>query len=268
MRITPSVAVTLALLGSTTALTPSKKPKGLNKLSAASVADIKVLEEQYARQDVEDSKERRVVYESVVVPPIEFPVPDIDFSKVSSLLSPPEAYQAMAAKGAYNAKASAGKTVFSAALGGVYVGMGAMLSLAVAGISPDLAAADPGLYKFLFGALFPMNLLLTLQCGGQLYTGNTANMMAAVCEGKADLKALARSWGLSWIGNFIGCTMFAVACKYAGVLEGGAGQLAAATLVTKTSYGLGQTFVKAVSAQEPFYKCSMSFASSSFLYSG
>ena len=173
-------------------------------------------------------------------------IPEIDLSKISNILTPAEAYDALVKKGEYNAAASAGKTVFSSILGGAYVGMGAMLSLAVAGNSPGLAEADPGLYKWLFGALFPVNLLLALQCGGQLFTGNTSYMMAAVCEGRATPADMARSLGLSWMGNFIGCTAFAVACKYAGVLEGGAGQLAAATLATKTSYALGPLLVKAM----------------------
>ena len=172
--------------------------------------------------------------------------PQLDLSKVSNILTPAEAYQSLVAKGEYNAAASIPKTLFSSILGGCYVGMGAMVSLAVAGNSPDLQAADPGLAKFLFAALFPVNLLLALQCGGQLYTGNTANMMAAVCEGKANLGDMARSLGLSWTGNLIGCAGFALACKYAGVLEGGAGHLAAMTLATKTSYELGPTIVKAM----------------------
>lgn len=170
----------------------------------------------------------------------------VDLSKVSNILTPAEAYQSLVQKGEYNAAASIPKTLFSSILGGCYVGMGAMVSLAVAGNSPGLAAADPGLQKFLFAALFPVNLLLALQCGGQLYTGNTANMMAAVCEGRANVGDMARSWGLSWTGNLIGCSMFAIACKYAGVLDGGAGHLAAATLATKTSYELGPLFVKAM----------------------
>ena len=173
-------------------------------------------------------------------------VPELDLSQVSNLLTPAQAYDALVAKGEYNAQASAAKTLFSAVLGGCYVGMGAMLSLAVAGNSPGLAEADPGLQKLLFAGLFPVYLLLALQCGGQLYTGNTANMMAAVCEGRATLADLGRNWGLAWLGNFVGCTGFALACKYAGVLEGGAGSLAATTLATKTSYELGPLFVKAM----------------------
>ena len=171
---------------------------------------------------------------------------ELDLSKISNILTPAEAYETLVQKGVYNAQASTVKTLFSSALGGCYVGMGAMLSLAVAGNSPELAVAAPGLYKFLFGALFPVNLLLALQCGGQLFTGNTANMMAAVCEGRATVGDMGRNLGLSWVGNFVGCTSFALACKYAGVLEGGAGDLAAAVLATKTSYELGPLMVKAM----------------------
>ena len=170
----------------------------------------------------------------------------LDLSKVSNVLSPTEAFEALVQKGEYNAASSTIKILFSSALGGCYVGMGAMVSLAVAGNSPDLAAADPGLQKFIFAALFPMNLLLAQQCGGMLYTGNTANMMAAFCERRVTLEDIGRVLSLSWIGNLFGCSLFALACKYAGVMEGGAGVLAATTLVTKTSSELGPVLVKAM----------------------
>lgn len=256
MHIISSIITLSLLASSSTAFAPSRTPKSVlnvnsnsavKPLQAVTVDDVKLLDEEFD-QDGDENNTNRVktvtVYESVVMPqPF---LSDLDLSKISNILTPAEAYQALAAKGEYNANASVAKTLFSATLGGAYVGMGAMLSLAVAGNSPDLGAADPGLYKFLFGALFPVNLLLALQCGGQLYTGNTANMMAAVCEGKANVGDMARSWSLSWIGNFIGCTGFAIACKYAGVLEGGAGQLATSILATKTSYELGPLFVKAM----------------------
>lgn len=171
---------------------------------------------------------------------------NFDFSKISNVLTPTEGFEALVQKGEFNAACGPTKILFSSALGGCYVGMGAMVSLAVAGNSPDLAAADPGLQKFIFAALFPMNLLLAQQCGGSLYTGNTANMMAAVCEKRATFEDMARVLGLSWIGNLVGCSTFAILCKYSGVLEGGAGVLAAATLVTKTGCALGPLLVKAL----------------------
>mmetsp|Transcript_22493 Transcript_22493/g.48842 ORF Transcript_22493/g.48842 Transcript_22493/m.48842 type:complete len:359 (+) Transcript_22493:200-1276(+) len=253
------LAPVLVFIGGCDAFTPAKPSRASTPLDASTTMERYVdLPVAAGLVDAPNSP-YQVEQKAVPIPPVAVAVavesvnnpsialtPDVDLSKVSNLLTPAQAYEAMVAKGEYNAQTSSAKTLFSAVLGGCYVGMGAMLSLAVAGNSPDLAAADPGLQKFLFGALFPVNLLLALQCGGQLYTGNTANMMAAVCEGRATLPDLGRNWGLAWIGNFIGCTGFALACKYAGVLEGGAGSLAAATLATKTSYELGPLFVKAM----------------------
>ncbi|KAL3786232.1 hypothetical protein HJC23_002483 [Cyclotella cryptica] len=173
-------------------------------------------------------------------------VAELDLSKISNVLTPTEAFEQLVEKGVYNANSKAERLLFSSALGGCYVGMGAMVSLAVAGNSAGLAAADPGLQKFVFAALFPMNLLLAQQCGGMLYTGNTASMMAAVCEKRVSFNDMGRVLLLSWIGNLFGCGLFAVACKYAGVMEGGAGVLAAKTLVAKTSAELGPVLIKAI----------------------
>eukprot|EP00977_Amphora_coffeiformis_P015314 scaffold4503_cov167-Amphora_coffeaeformis.AAC.13 len=170
----------------------------------------------------------------------------LDLSKISNVLTPTEAFDALVQKGQSCATSNPEKILFSSALGGCYVGMGAMVSLAVAGNSPDLAAADPGLQKFIFAALFPMNLLLSQQAGGMLYTGNTASMMAAVCEKRANFGDMGRVLALSWMGNLFGCAVFALSCKYAGVMEGGAAVLAAKTLAAKTSTDLGPVFVKAV----------------------
>lgn len=170
----------------------------------------------------------------------------IDLSKVSNVFTPVEAFEQLVQKGEYNASSPPERLLFSSALGGCYVGMGAMVSLAVAGNSAGIAAADPGLQKFIFAALFPMNLLLAQQCGGMLYTGNTASMMAAVCEKRVSWGDMGRVLALSWLGNLFGCALFAIACKYAGVMEGGAGVLAAKTLVAKTSAELGPVLIKAV----------------------
>jgi formate/nitrite transporter len=168
-------------------------------------------------------------------------------SATSSLLeTPPDAFRLLADKGKINAKASNIKTLVSAMLGGSYVGMGAMLSLAIAGNMGGVAAANPGLAKLVYAALFPVNLLLCVLAGGQLFSGNTAYMAAAVCEKKATMKDLVRSWSLSYVGNLVACVSFAWLCRYCGVLTGGAADLAATTLVAKTSTAFGPLMVKAM----------------------
>ena len=90
----------------------------------------------------------------------------------------------MADKGAANAKLSSYKTLHQSVMGGAYVGFGALLSLTVAGNMAKITDGNPGLQKFIFAALFPVNLFLILTTGGQLFTGNTAAVAAAIFEGK------------------------------------------------------------------------------------
>jgi formate transporter len=42
-----------------------------------------------------------------------------------------------------------------------------------------IGGPNPGLQKMMFAALFPVNLLLIVATGGQLFTGNSATCAAA-----------------------------------------------------------------------------------------
>jgi formate/nitrite transporter len=174
------------------------------------------------------------------------PAPPATPINYSLIETPADAFHLLAGKGKANADASNLKTLVSAMLGGAYVGMGAMLSLAISGNMGGVTLANPGLSKLAFALLFPVNLLLCIQAGGQLFTGNTASMAAAVCEKKATMKNLVRSWGLSYLGNLISCVGFAFLCKYCGVLSGGAADFAAKTLASKTYMAFGPLIVKAM----------------------
>ena len=39
-----------------------------------------------------------------------------------------------------------------------------------------IAAANPGLQKLIMALLFPMNIVMVMICGAELYTGNTATV--------------------------------------------------------------------------------------------
>jgi len=158
--------------------------------------------------------------------------------------TPKETYEALVAKGVANAGMPFGKLMHSSIMGGAYVGMAGLLSLSIAGnLGPDVGI---GIQKFVFAALFPVNLLLVLQSGCQLYTGNTATVSAAFLEGKVKAKAMLRSFFLSWVGNVIGCGALAVAAWYTGLLAGGTGAMAVGTVSKKVAGTLGQKFVKAI----------------------
>lgn len=166
--------------------------------------------------------------------------------ETSLVMTPKDGYQVMVDKGIANSKASSFKIFASSTLGGFYVAMGGMLSLAIAGNIPGVAAQNPGFIKLVFAALFPVNLLMALMTGAQLFTGNTANMAASIYEGETNTRDLARAWVVSWIGNIVGCGCYALAAYYTGCLDGGAGALAIKTAAGKTSMPWGVCFCKAI----------------------
>jgi formate/nitrite transporter FocA (FNT family) len=58
-----------------------------------------------------------------------------------------------------------------AMLSGMFVGAGATASLMV---SRGMPSADPGMVKLVYGALFPVGLVLVIIAGAELITGNFA----------------------------------------------------------------------------------------------
>jgi formate transporter len=46
--------------------------------------------------------------------------------------------------------------------------------------------------------------MMTLVCGGELFTGNTCFLAAAVAENRATMSELIKNWTLSYVGNVIG----------------------------------------------------------------
>ena len=115
----------------------------------------------------------------------------------SLLYSPAETYNLLVSKGEANSKLSVAKTLHASIMGGLQVGIGGLLCLTVCGNMPGVAATNPGLVKLIFGALFPVCLVLVLNTGTQLYTGNTASMAAAYCEKKISAMDVAKRYVMS-----------------------------------------------------------------------
>lgn len=105
---------------------------------------------------------------------------------------------------------------------------------------------NPGIEKMMFAALFPVNLLLIVTTGGQLFTGNSATVAAARYEGLVDTYELARNWAVSLAGNVVGCGIMALAASYIGLLTGGTAAMCSKTALTKCTASFGKNFVKAI----------------------
>lgn len=127
------------------------------------------------------------------------------------------------------------KIMHQSILGGAYVGFGGLLALSVAGNMAGTFFSNPGLVKMTFAALFPVNLLLIIMTGGQLFTGNSATVTAAKMEGFIEWREMWKNLAISLAGNVIGCGVFALTANYVGLLSGGTGALAKSTAIAKCS---------------------------------
>jgi formate/nitrite transporter len=91
-----------------------------------------------------------------------------------------------------------------AIMGGVYIGLGGLLALVVAGGSPALQASNPGLVKLLFGAVFPLGFIAVVLTGTDLFTSNCATQVVALWRKNVSPKTVVRVWCVSYLGNFMG----------------------------------------------------------------
>mmetsp|Transcript_53105 Transcript_53105/g.126687 ORF Transcript_53105/g.126687 Transcript_53105/m.126687 type:complete len:350 (+) Transcript_53105:111-1160(+) len=165
---------------------------------------------------------------------------------VSTMKSPKDSYFSTVETGLYRANMSARKKLHASIMGGCYVAFAGLLALSISGNMQGITASNPGIQRMIFAALFPMNLLLVLNSGAQLVTGNAMTVPAAVFEGLATWRSLWRTMVISSFGNFIGCVGIAALAVKCGLVVDGTKALALTTLVKKTSIPLMETLIRAV----------------------
>lgn len=134
------------------------------------------------------------------------------------------------------------KTFHAAVMGGAYVGMAGLLSLVIGGNMASKFITQ----KAVFAALFPINLLLVLTTGGQLFTGNSATMAIGIYEKKCTVKDLIRNWSIAYIGNIVGCLLIDAVARYTGMFTAGTADMAVHTVMKKCGATFGQTVVKGI----------------------
>jgi formate/nitrite transporter len=118
--------------------------------------------------------------------------------------SPKDTACSMDAVGCAKVRYDTGRLLTLGFLAGAYIALGGMLAVIVGSGVPGLAAENPGLQKFIFGAVFPVGLMLVILAGAELFTGNTATCVPAALNGSIRWSALGRNWFLSYVGNFVG----------------------------------------------------------------
>lgn len=101
------------------------------------------------------------------------------------------------------------RLVVMAIMGGMFIALGGLLAVVVAGGSLEIGRGNPGLQKFILGALFPMGLIAVVLTGVDLFTSNCATQFVSLFRRKINLVDMLRVWTVSWLGNFVGALIVA-----------------------------------------------------------
>jgi len=99
-------------------------------------------------------------------------------------------------------------------LGGVFISLGGLLSILVAGGMPGVAQSNPGLVKFMAGAMFPLGLVLVVVAGAGLFTSDCATLPFAYWQKKISFNQALRVGGVGYLANFAGALLVAWLLAY------------------------------------------------------
>ncbi len=101
-----------------------------------------------------------------------------------------------------------GKLVLLGVIGGVYISMGALLSIVIGYGFPGIAQANPAIVKLLMGATFPVGLMMIILAGGELFTGCCAYFVPNVMNGRQMWQTAVKFCAIVWLTNFVGALLF------------------------------------------------------------
>ena len=126
---------------------------------------------------------------------------------------------------------------------GAFVAFGAHSCLTVMTGTIDVSW---GLAKLIGGVVFSTGLMMVVLTGAELFTGNVL-MTFSVLEKKISLVDLLKSWGVVYIGNFVGAIVIALLIFATGAPHNCADKVGLITLSTATTK-TNLTFLQAITS--------------------
>jgi len=123
--------------------------------------------------------------------------------------SPKEIAVEFAEAGIKKSKLSLTKFAVIAILGGAFIAFGGLLSVMVAGGMPGIGAGNPGLIKFVSGALFPIGLIMVSITGADLFTSDCTAFTLPLLQKRLKVTVYLKLLLYSYVFNFIGAQIVA-----------------------------------------------------------
>ena len=134
------------------------------------------------------------------------------------------------------------KLIIQSVYAGFFISCSAMCTLAC---SYRLTGGDGRYYA---GLVSPIGLMLCLCLGAELFTANCLLVIPVFCR-KVAITDMLINWGISFLGNFVGCLIMALLMVYGHVTHLFDYSLASYLLsfgIERTSLSFGDAFVKGI----------------------
>lgn len=129
--------------------------------------------------------------------------------KIVNYLTPAEATDAFRITAINKSKRTLSEFALMAILGGAFIAFGGLLTVIVAGGMPGTAAENPGIVRFVAGALFPVGLIIVSITGADLFTSNCAGFTFPLLKKELSAGTVIRVLTLSYLFNFVGAQLIA-----------------------------------------------------------
>lgn len=164
--------------------------------------------------------------------------------------SPAATVDAIDDAAAGKARLSPAKLFVMSVLGGMFIAVGALLATVITGSSTGLLQDNPGLARFVMGAVFPVGFIAVILTGAGLFTSDCATQMVPWYRRRVTAGTVGRVLLVAYLANVVGAVGLAVLGAWAGILA--PDQPWTAYLVGlaegKVSHGWGEVFAKGVLA--------------------
>lgn len=136
---------------------------------------------------------------------------------------------------------SFGKYFIRAIMAGFFIDMAMIYCNVVGNV---FSGTMPEWGKFVGAVGFSIAVLLICLVGGELFTGNNLVMAFGAFDKKVTWGEVGKVWGVSYIGNFVGCLVFALIFVWAGA--SGTADYFAGFIGNKLAIPAGEMFFRAV----------------------
>lgn len=134
-----------------------------------------------------------------------------------------------------------GKYFFRAIMAGFFIDMAMIYCNVVGNV---FSSTMPEWGKMVGAIGFSIAVLLICLVGGELFTGNNLVMAFGAYDKKVTWGEVGKVWGVSYIGNFVGCLVFALI--FVGAGASGTKDYFAGFINNKLSIPVGEMFFRAV----------------------